>query len=253
MTISKQLPYQAQAASKKSDKIGSSIKRFWREASVHETATAYEVRLDDKALKTPLGHVMTLPNRILADAISQEWQDVDGDVSYDAMPLTRLGFAAIDHMDAQSDTIYSELMRYASTDHICYPSTYPEALVALEKVAMEPILQWVDEALELYFIQNNGLLAIEQPPKTIERLGQILMNTSPYERAGLSAATPIFGSILLSLCLWKGRLSATQAFEISRLAERFQAQTWGIDEQSQLIEAQLIKQVEALDIWFNAI
>jgi len=66
-------------------------------------------------------------------------------------------------------------------------------------------------------------------------------------------AIPLLGSVVLSLALWRGRLSADAAFAASRIGEDFQAETWGRDEEAAQRARNMLAQVEGLETWFRAL
>ena len=112
------MTYKAEAPSKASDSLGYRPKRFWREVAVAGDADGFEVRLDGRAVRTPQGRLMTLPNAALAEAAAAEWAAVAEHVDYAHMPLTRLAFAAVDRMDETRETARAEALRYAETDRM---------------------------------------------------------------------------------------------------------------------------------------
>lgn len=211
------------------------------------------VTLDGRPVKTPHGAILTLPSRALAAAVAGEWQSVGTHVDYETMPLTRLGFAAIDRMADRLDETIVEALRYAGTDTVCFPSEYPQALIEREQAAWLPVLAWIEVDLGLVFQQNLTLVHQPQPQATLERLEATIRAMSPHDRAGLMAAVPLFGSVVLALALWRGQLTGGAAFAASRVGEIFQAETWGDDaEAAQRTEAMKVLAV-SLQVWFEGL
>jgi chaperone required for assembly of F1-ATPase len=48
----------------------------------------------------------------------------------------------------------------------------------------------------------------------------------------LQSLGPCLGSLVLSLAVVEGKLAADEAFELSRLEERFQNERWGLDHEA---------------------
>ncbi len=237
--------------SKRSDQAGFRPKRFWTSVAVAEAD--FTIRLDGRDVKTPAGHRLVLPNAALAERVAAEWAGVADFVDYEAMPLTRLAFAAIDRMPQVLDDTLAEVTRYAETDLLCYPSDYPQALIEREDAAWHPLLAWASNVLELDFEQNRSLVHKPQPPLTLEKIRALVTAMSPWERAGLMAAIPLLGSVILALALWSGRLTGAEAFAASRVGEDFQAETWGRDDEAAQRADTMKCQVESLELWFKAL
>jgi chaperone required for assembly of F1-ATPase len=245
--------YRAEAPSKASDQLGFRPKRFWKAAAAVTVADGHEVHLDGRPVKTPSGATLIVPTSSLAHAVAAEWQAVGSHVEFGDMPLTRLAFAAVDRLAAKRDDVVAEALRYAETDLLCYPSEYPEALQAREDAAWLPVLEWAHTELGLRFEQNLTLIHTPQPQGTLDRLGGMIAAMTPYEQAGLMAATPLFGSVILALAVWQGRLSGTDAFAASRVGEDFQAGIWGRDAEAEQRASELRANAVSIDAWFRGL
>jgi chaperone required for assembly of F1-ATPase len=224
--------YEAKAPSKRTDQLGFKPKRFWQAAGLMAHGDGFAVSLDGRPVKTPEGHVLNLPNTATAQLVADEWAAVDGHVDFEAMPFTRLGFAAVDRMDQRIEEAVAEAVRFSETDLLCYPSEYPQALVKREADIWGPILVALKADLSLEFIPNISLIFKAQPTQMLERIQSLIRDMSAYQRAGVMAAMPVFGSVILALALWRGHLSGEAAFAASRIGEDFQAETWGADEEA---------------------
>ena len=238
---------------KRADQLGFRPKRFWTQADITPVETGISVTLDGRPVRTPSGAVLTLPTRALGQAVAAEWQAVQTHVDYDAMPLTRLGFASIDRMNSLADETIAEVLRYAQTDVVCYPSAYPQSLFAREQVAWLPLLAWAQDELGLQFHQNLTLIHTPQPQPTLDRLEALVRDMSAGERAGLMMAVPVFGSIILALALWRSHVTGEAALAASRIGETFQSDIWGHDAEA----AQRIDAIQTLAVnlqtWFEGL
>lgn len=247
------MTYKAEAPSKKSDQLGFRPKRFWKTAAVSGVEGGFTVTLDGRGVKTPQGRALVLPTAALAEHVAAEWQAVGEHVNYEDMPLTRLGFAAVDRMNELVEDSVTEVLRYAETDLVCYPSEYPAALIAREDDTWLPLIAWAKDEVGLEFHQNRTLIHQPQPAETAVKLRGLVERATPYERAGLMSAIPLFGSVVLALAVWHGRLTGGAAFAASRIGETFQAETWGRDEEAAQRAAHMETQAKSLDIWFSAL
>ncbi len=247
------MTYKAEAPTKKSDQLGFRPKRFWKAVAVSETEDGFDVRLDGRGVKTPQGRGLVFPTGALAGLVAAEWDAVGEHVNYEDMPLTRLGFAAVDRMNEVVEETVVEVLRYAETDLVCYPSEYPAALMAREDEAWLPLIAWAKDALDLEFRQNRTLVHQPQPAGTPVRLRAMVEGATAYERAGLMSATPLFGSVVLVLAVWRGRLTGEAAFAVSRVGETFQAESWGRDAEASQRAAHMEAQAKSIDAWFRAL
>ncbi len=235
--------------SKRSDQVGFRPRRFWKTSAIEAAEGGFVILLDGRSIKTPSGAVVVLRNRVLAEAIQTEWDAVTDHVAFEAMPLTRLAFTAIDRMPNVVDETVAEVLRYAETDLLAYPSEYPQALIAREAAAWRPWLDWAaGEGLLIH--QNVTLIHTPQPTQTLARLEAKVRAMTAFEQAGLMSAVPLLGSVLLALALYSGRLGGAEAFAVSRVGENFQAETWGRDEEAALRAKDIENQAIGLERWF---
>lgn len=247
------MTYKAEAPGKQVDQLGFRPKRFWKHTAVAESAGLFDVQLDGRSVRTPQGKTLTLPTRALAEQVEAEWAAVSDHVNYEDMPLTRLGFAALDRMDGLVPETVAEVLRYAETDLLCYPSEYPAALIAREDAAWLPLIDWAHQALGLSFYQNRTLIHKAQPAETSVKIQSLIESAGAYERAGLMSAIPLFGSVILALAVWRGHLSGAEAFAASRIGEDFQSETWGRDAEAVHRAESMQAQALSLDIWFRTL
>ncbi|GGZ35085.1 ATP12 family chaperone protein [Asticcacaulis endophyticus] len=238
---------------KDADKIGFRPKRFWKEAAFARTPEGFAVTLDGRPAKTPAGKTLALPNFALAAKVAAEWNAVGEVVEFNDMPLTRLSYAAIDRMGDTLEETLSEVSRYAETDLLCYPADYPAELTAREASGWNPILDWAHSELGLRFEQNLSIVHKPQPETTVAALKELVAQAGTYERAGIMAATPLFGSVILALALFKGHLTGNEAHSLSRIGEAFQAETWGDDAEASTRADNHRAQAQSLEDWFKAL
>ena len=236
--------------SKRSDQVGFRPKRFWKLSAVEAMDDGFSILLDGRSIKTPGGAAMVLPIRTLAEAIQAEGGSVTDHVNFEAMPLTRLAFTAIDRMPNVVDETVAEVLRYAETDLLAYPSDYPQALIAREAAAWQPWLDWA-AGEGLVFVQNVTLIHTPQPVETRVNLEGRVRAMTAFEQAGLMSAVPLLGSVVLALALYSGRLDGAEAFAVSRVGENFQAETWGRDEEAALRAKDIENQSVSLERWFD--
>ena len=56
------------------------MRRFWKSAAAVQRDGGWEVRLDEKPLRTPARELLAVPTKTLAQAIADEWNQVEDKV-----------------------------------------------------------------------------------------------------------------------------------------------------------------------------
>ena len=200
------------------------IKRFFREASVGEAeGGGFALLLDGRRARTPAKKPLILPTRALAELVAAEWAGQGETIDPAAMPLTRLANSAIDGVAAAIEATRAEIAGYAGADLLCYRAEAPEALVAAEAAAFDPVLDWAGEALGAKFLVGVGVVHVRQPESALHAVRAALDAVeSPFALAALHVMTSLTGSVLLALAVARGSLSAEEAWRIAHVGEDFQ-------------------------------
>jgi chaperone required for assembly of F1-ATPase len=66
-------------------------------------------------------------------------------------------------------------------------------------------------------------------------------------------ATALYGSAILALAVQRERLTAEEAFELSRVDEAFQQEKWGVDEEAAMRTALHRAEAVMIGSWFQAL
>jgi chaperone required for assembly of F1-ATPase len=200
------------------------------------------VFLDSRPAKTPLRAKLALPTRALADAVSEEWRAQGDDIRPHTMPLTRLANTAIDRVHGYKNEVVDKILAYTN-DHLCYRAERSDDLAARQDEAWNPWLDWAAETYGARLRTGIGVRHIMQPEDAVAALRRAVAAHDAFALAGLHSAATICGSIVLALGLANGRLDAAEAFALSQLDERYQAEKWGEDpiavERARLLLAEL--------------
>jgi len=212
-------------------------KRFWNTATAEATEGGYTVRLDGRPVRTPAKAAFLLPSLAMAQAAAAEWDAQQGQVRPETMPVTRAANSAIDKVAHQFGAVVEVLAAYGETDLLCYRATGPEALVARQAAAWDPLLRWSAEVLEAPMVATAGVMHIAQPPASLSRLRAELTAATPFELAALHDLIAITGSLILGLAVARGLIDSAEAFGISRIDEHWQAELWGVDDEAVALEA----------------
>ncbi|MGN6269641.1 MAG: ATP12 family chaperone protein [Sphingomonas sp.] len=202
------------------------MKRFWQAVTVEQG----ELRLDGWPVRTPGRAPLVVPSGRLAEAIADEWRAVADEIDPRAMPLTGLANAAIDRVAPDPVAFAAGLARYGESDLLCYRAETPQALVARQRAAWDPLLDWAQARYDVHFEVTAGVIHKPQPEATITRLGEAVAARTAFELAGLSPIVTVTGSLVAGLALLEGAADAETVWRAARIDEDWQAEQWGEDD-----------------------
>ncbi|KAG7660452.1 ATP12 [[Candida] subhashii] len=170
------------------NKLSKTLTKFWEKVdTVHNPTThKYDIKLDGKNLRTPLGYSLSIPEtkKQLAYLINHEWSNLpDLKIKTNSLPLTSLASRAIDleHISemgmetgskkeemiakvGNADDIKVNMLRYLDTDTCLIFGTYKEYSGKLRKRQEElyrPLIEEYNDFFTTYARNKGGLLASE--------------------------------------------------------------------------------------------
>lgn len=206
-------------------------KRFYKLATVVPAEGGFRFHLDGRELKTQARRPLFVASQPLADAIAAEWNAQKDFINPDLMPLTRLINLTLDRTLENRASLVSLMVEYAQTDLLCYRA--PE-LAVRQSALFDPVLAWAKgEGME--FNITEGFIAIQQPDATLARVRRLASEASDAELTALAMMTPLLGSAILALAVWKESVTVEQALEMARIDETAQAEKWGEDRESTVL------------------
>ena len=223
---------------------GWSARRFWTAAAVVPGAGGFAVQLDGRPVRTPLKAPLVLPTEALAQAVAAEWQAGEGTVDPRRMPFTRATNSAIDTVIPQFDAVVTMLADYGGSDLLCYRAEGPEALAARQAAAWDPLLRWAVQAHDAPLVITRGVMHRSQPEASLAALAAAVRGLSPFQLAAFHDLVALSGSLVLALAVARRRLTADEAWTLSRIDESWQIEEWGADEEAAEIAA--LKQADFL-------
>lgn len=219
-------------------------KRFWKEASVVETAGGFAVELDGRRVKTPAKAPLVVPALEMGLAIAAEWEAQTESVNPSSMPCTRSANAAIDKVTYQHSEVATMLAEYGDSDLLCYRANAPVELTLRQAQEWDPALDWAAEALGARLAVRTGLLHQPQDAGALQVLAEKVHAMSAFQLAAFHDLVGISGSLILGFAAAYGWRGADEIWQLSRLDERWQEEQWGEDEEAQA--AAEVKQQEFL-------
>ncbi len=205
------------------------MKRLYKAVAVAGAANGFCIRLDGKAVKTPGRAELAVPTAALAEAIAEEWLAQGPNLLPGTMPLTQLAATAIDHIPVHRADVEAATLRFADTDVVCYRAEAPPALVALQDMHWQPLLDWAAQSYGLAFVTVSSLLPVEQPPAVREAIGRRIGAMDDWSFCAYQAAAAASGSAVIALALMDGRIDAQTAFAAAELESGYEIARWGED------------------------
>lgn len=207
-------------------------RRFWQDASVVEGETGFEVRLDDRPVRTPLKALLALPTRRMAEAVAAEWQAQEGVIDPASMPMTRSANAALDKVTPQHTEVAAMLAGYAETDLLCHRADHPQGLIDQQNKGWNPVLAWAADRYGAPLATVQGILPASHPAPSLASFRAVVSGFRPFPMTALHDLVTLSGSLVLGLWVADGAGSAEAAWGLSRIDEEWQISQWGADDEA---------------------
>ncbi|MCO5066117.1 MAG: ATPase [Rhizobiaceae bacterium] len=211
-------------------------KRFYKSVALAEENGGVAVHLDGRQVRTPGRAAVILPNAEAARLVADEFDAQANEIDPVSMPVTRLVNTAIDGVANESEAVLEDILRFASSDMLCYRADSPEGLVERQNEMWDPVLEWSAQALHARLALAEGVMHVKQSPMAIQALRIHLANRLGDEAAvralrlaALHVITALTGSALLALAVEAGEIDAEQAWLAAHVDEDWQIEHWGQD------------------------
>ena len=220
-------------------------KRFYKDVSVSAKDDGFVVQLDGRTLKTPGKKILVLPSERIAKVVAAEWEVQGDEIVPTTMPCTRLCNVAVERDGESRDELINEARAYAGTDLLCYRRNDPEAFAKRQTEQWNPVLEWATkQGIDLK--TTDSLIAISQDEAALDAVATYANSLNDLRLTLLVHFISVFGSAILGIAVMKRHLTGAQAFKLSRLAEDWQIEQWGEDEEAKAVADALAAEVDAL-------
>jgi chaperone required for assembly of F1-ATPase len=205
-------------------------KRFYADVTVAAAAEGFAVHLEGKPVRTPAKTILTLPTQEAARLVADEFAAQKENIDPVSMPVTRLVNTAVDGVAQDMQAVLEDILRFSSSDLLCYRADGPEKLVARQAEAWDPVIDWARSALGARFVLAEGVMHVEQPREAIGAIGiHLKLLDDPLRLAALHLMTSLTGSALLALAVEAGELDVEAAWAAAHVDEDWQIEHWGED------------------------
>ena len=144
------------------------------------------------------------------------------------------------------DEVISQIVAYAN-DTLCYRAQFPADLAERQAAEWDAPLDWLATRYGVRFETKIGVTHFAQALDTVAKLRQAVETYDTFTLAALHNSATILASLTLTLALAEAHLTADQAFALSQLEERYQAERWGEDEEATKRAAGLLAELVAAE------
>lgn len=229
-------------------------KRFYEQVTVEPIDDAYAIHLDGRPVKTPAKQLLAVPTEKLAAILQAEWAAQAETINPATMPVTRLVNTAIDGIASDPQAVFEDILRFSTSDMLCYRAEDPVELVARQAERWDPVLDWAANSLGARFILIEGIMPQEQPKEAISALSVALRPyDSPLELAALHTVTTLTGSALLAVAFAHGFITADEAWQLAHVDEDWTNEHWGVDAEAELRRNKRQEELQAAVSVFSAL
>jgi chaperone required for assembly of F1-ATPase len=190
-------------------------------------------------VRTPGKALLALPNEAAARLVADEFDAQAETIDPVSMPVLRLVNTAIDGVASDPQAVLEDILRFASSDMLCYRADAPQGLVDRQNAHWDPVIDWARSALGARFNLAEGVIHVEQPRETIAVLGvHLKQRAKPLPLAALHVMTALTGSALLALAVEAGELDPEAGWSAAHVDEDWQIEHWGQDAEAMARRAQ---------------
>ncbi|MFZ2101494.1 MAG: ATP12 family protein [Oricola sp.] len=221
-------------------------KRFYERAETGEREGAHHVLLDGRAVKTPGKNALAFATPAAAQLIADEFAAQGENIDPATMPCYRLANTAVDGVGSDMQAVLEDVLRYCGTDLLFYRAASPQELADRQRELWDPVVDWADSLAGSRFNLAEGVVHVAQPREAIAAIG-VHLNTirDPLVLAAIHSMTTLMGSAMLALAVWKGELSAQQAWDAAHVDEDWNISHWGEDTEAKMRRANRWAEMEA--------
>lgn len=215
-------------------------KRFYSKVDVRRDAASesWAVELDGKPVRTPGRALLALPTEAAARLVAEEFGAQKDEINPFDMPVLRIANTAIDGVSTDTQAVLEDILRYSSTDLVCYRADGPESLVERQSEAWDRVIDWARASLGARFVLAEGVVHVEQPREAIGAVGiHLKLREEPFRLSALHVMTTLTGSALIALAMDAGELTPEEGWAAAHVDEDWNIAQWGEDAEAAKMRA----------------
>lgn len=227
-------------------------KRFYKNVSVTNANGSYEINLDKRKLKTPMGKIFQVPNEALAILVATEWDSQQKHISIPNMHLTGLCYTAIDNPSKNTkESLSNSLVEMLDSDTLCYRINEPIELKKHQEENWDPVLQWFEERYLIKINVSYDVRIEEISDQTRKKIKNHLMSYNEWSLLGIQFTAESLKSLILTLAALNYHIDIETCVSLSYLEALYQIKQWGTVEWAHNIEYEQTKARSAAGILFT--
>ena len=211
------------------------MKRFYKAVDVTATNDIFQVTLDSRPVKTPLGAVQHVPTRALADALAAEW-DAQGDTLDMALfRLRDLADFAIDIVGPAPEETATKLLAFLDTDTLCYRADPDEPFFKRQLAVWEPVLTAFEADHSITLERISGIMHRPQAESATATLRDAITAMDAFTLSELTAKTSLSASLAVGMASLKPDANPDTLWAAANLEEDWQVEQWGSDYEAEMV------------------
>ena len=208
------------------------MKRFYATVDLAEIAGGWTVALDGKPIKTPAKLPFAAPTRAMAEAAAAEWGEQGAEIAPASMPITKAVNTALDRTAPEYEAVADLVAEYGGSDLICYRAEAPDGLIARQRAAWDPLVQWAADRHQARLITTSGVIHVLQPETGQQALRDAVRAYDPFELTGLYDLDALSGSLIIGLAVAEKEMTPEDGWAASRVDHSWQEDQWGVDDEA---------------------
>ncbi|XP_014235605.1 ATP synthase mitochondrial F1 complex assembly factor 2 [Trichogramma pretiosum] len=208
------------------------VKRFYKNTGILSNGDKFEITLDQRRLKTPMGKEFYVKSKPLALAIAHEWDSQKDIINRTNMHLTALSSTVLDNPNklTKSD-IAKYIVDFLETDALLFQASPNDSetdeLYKLQQEKWDPVIQWFCDRYRVNIVKTRSIDAPNVPQSTKNELIKHLLSYNEEAVFGFMYGVDTVKSVILTLAASERVVSVEEAVALSRLEEEFQISHWG--------------------------
>jgi ATP synthase F1 complex assembly factor 2 len=212
-------------------------KRFYKNVSIVQSEGAWEVNLDQRKLKTPLGNPLKIQNEFMAHAVANEWRSQKEVILLSQMHMNGLVNTCLDNPQRlDKPKLVKQILDFLETDTILFHCVEPPELLELQAQKWNPVLLWFRERFNVHLDPVAGISAPTVSPADMAKLEKHFMSHSLEALNGFMFGVDATKSLILTLACIERVINVEEAVRLARLELLFQTDHWGSVEWAHDIE-----------------
>ena len=210
------------------------VKKFYESVRIERTPSGlFELLLDGRSVRTPLGAKLQLGNEGLACAVATEWELQTKFVVPNTMPINTIVMTNID-IDSKLDRRekLEQINRFFQTDTIRFPDLNVESnLFKDQKAKWTPVIRFLGDRGVAVSQSATGFGIPESTSQEIAEIHEKIVDSyDSLTLTMLETGAKYLKSGCISLSLIEGVLTPQEAFEAAYIEELTQRKDWGLVE-----------------------